>query len=120
MFLTANVTSKGQELRRGLFDAVRVSCEGQAADVSLLSSHQGSFYVPSENCLQRAQMWHQRLCRLLLAAHRGLRLYYVGLMKEVPQLTQVEIGNSDYNFLVLKMYLYSFTGKNTHSFTYIL
>ncbi|XP_023667831.1 protein FAM135B [Paramormyrops kingsleyae] len=52
---------------------------------------EGSFYVPSENCLQRAQMWHQRLCRLLLAAHRGLRLYYIGLMKEVPQLTQVEI-----------------------------
>ncbi|XP_036371724.1 protein FAM135B [Megalops cyprinoides] len=52
---------------------------------------EGSFYVPSENCLQRAQTWHRRLCRLLLAAHRGLRLYYTGLMKEIPELEQVEI-----------------------------
>ncbi|XP_064204299.1 protein FAM135B [Anguilla rostrata] len=52
---------------------------------------EGSFYVPSENCLQRAHMWHRRLCRLLLAAHRGLRTYYVMLMKEIPELTQVEI-----------------------------
>uniref|UniRef100_A0A8C9WAJ2 Family with sequence similarity 135 member B n=1 Tax=Scleropages formosus TaxID=113540 RepID=A0A8C9WAJ2_SCLFO len=35
--------------------------------------NEGSFYVPSENCLQRAHTWHRRLCRLLLAAHRGLR-----------------------------------------------
>uniref|UniRef100_A0A4W6CH66 Family with sequence similarity 135 member B n=1 Tax=Lates calcarifer TaxID=8187 RepID=A0A4W6CH66_LATCA len=33
---------------------------------------EGSFYVPSENCLQRAHTWHRRLCRLLLVAHRGL------------------------------------------------
>ncbi|KAL4629914.1 protein FAM135B isoform X1 [Arapaima gigas] len=57
-----------------------------------LSSHQGSFYVPSENCLQRAHAWHRRLCRLLLAAHRGLRSYYSGLMKEVPQLIQMDMG----------------------------
>uniref|UniRef100_A0A674MZS7 Family with sequence similarity 135 member B n=1 Tax=Takifugu rubripes TaxID=31033 RepID=A0A674MZS7_TAKRU len=31
---------------------------------------EGSFYVPSENCLQRAHTWHRRLCRLLLVAHR--------------------------------------------------
>ncbi|KAJ8334230.1 hypothetical protein SKAU_G00398690, partial [Synaphobranchus kaupii] len=52
---------------------------------------EGSFYVPSENCLQRAHMWHRRLCRLLLAAHRGLRTYYMMLMKEIPELTQVEM-----------------------------
>ncbi|XP_018587479.2 protein FAM135B isoform X1 [Scleropages formosus] len=54
-------------------------------------NEQGSFYVPSENCLQRAHTWHRRLCRLLLAAHRGLRSYYSGLMQEVPQLTQVDV-----------------------------
>ncbi|XP_076027680.1 protein FAM135B [Genypterus blacodes] len=49
---------------------------------------EGSFYVPSENCLQRAHTWHRRLCRLLLVAHRGLHTYYTALMKEVPQLQQ--------------------------------
>ncbi|KAJ8403073.1 hypothetical protein AAFF_G00359890 [Aldrovandia affinis] len=47
---------------------------------------EGSFYVPSENCLQRAHMWHRRLCRLLLATHRALRTYYTMLMKEIPEL----------------------------------
>eukprot|EP00063_Salmo_salar_P058430 XP_014033265.1 PREDICTED: protein FAM135B-like isoform X2 [Salmo salar] len=52
---------------------------------------EGSFYVPSENCLQRAHTWHGRLCRLLLVAHRGLRSYYTSVMKEIPQLDQVDI-----------------------------
>ncbi|XP_041759203.2 protein FAM135B-like isoform X1 [Coregonus clupeaformis] len=52
---------------------------------------EGSFYVPSENCLQRAHTWHGRLCRLLLAVHRGLRSYYTTVMKEIPQLEQVDI-----------------------------
>ncbi|KAM4631244.1 protein FAM135B [Polymixia lowei] len=52
---------------------------------------EGSFYVPSENCLQRAHTWHRRLCRLLLIAHRGLRSYYTALMKEVPQLQQTPL-----------------------------
>nr|XP_061838325.1 protein FAM135B-like isoform X2 [Nerophis lumbriciformis] len=47
---------------------------------------EGSFYVPSEDCLQRAHVWHRRLCRLLLAAHGAVRRYYTALMKEVPQL----------------------------------
>ncbi|XP_054619754.1 protein FAM135B [Dunckerocampus dactyliophorus] len=50
---------------------------------------EGSFYVPSEDCLQRAHTWHRRLCRLLLAAHDGLTRYYTALMKEVPQLEQM-------------------------------
>ncbi|XP_041102428.1 protein FAM135B-like [Polyodon spathula] len=52
---------------------------------------EGSFYVPSENCMQRAYSWHRRLCHLLLNAHRGLRIYYMGLMKEIPELPQTEI-----------------------------
>lgn len=53
---------------------------------------QGSFYVPSENCLQRAYTWHRRICKLLLVAHRALRSYYTALMKEIPQLQRMEMG----------------------------
>ncbi|XP_072303851.1 protein FAM135B [Eucyclogobius newberryi] len=49
---------------------------------------EGSFYVASESCAQRAHTWHRRLCRLLLAAHRDLHSYHTALMKEVPQLQQ--------------------------------
>ncbi|XP_049457961.1 protein FAM135B [Epinephelus fuscoguttatus] len=52
---------------------------------------EGSFYVPSENCLQRAHTWHRRLCRLLLVAHRGLHTYHSALMKEIPQLQQTPL-----------------------------
>ncbi|KAL6473801.1 hypothetical protein MHYP_G00173620 [Metynnis hypsauchen] len=52
---------------------------------------EGSFYVPSENCLQRAHTWHRSLCRLLLAACKGLHCYYTALMNDVPQLQRVEI-----------------------------
>ncbi|KAM8766436.1 protein FAM135B isoform 2-T4 [Acanthopagrus schlegelii] len=52
---------------------------------------EGSFYVPSENCLQRAHTWHRRLCRLLLVAYRGLHTYYTALMKEIPQLQQTPL-----------------------------
>ncbi|XP_072530384.1 protein FAM135B [Salminus brasiliensis] len=52
---------------------------------------EGSFYVPSENCLQRAHTWHRSLCRLLLAAHKGLRFYYTALMNDIPELQHVEI-----------------------------
>uniref|UniRef100_A0A3B4YER5 Family with sequence similarity 135 member B n=1 Tax=Seriola lalandi dorsalis TaxID=1841481 RepID=A0A3B4YER5_SERLL len=54
---------------------------------------EGSFYVPSENCLQRAHTWHRRLCRLLLVAHRGLHTYYTALMKEIPQLQQTPLDS---------------------------
>ncbi|RVE66428.1 hypothetical protein OJAV_G00107210 [Oryzias javanicus] len=50
---------------------------------------EGSFYVPSENCLERAHTWHRRLCRLLLVAHGGLHSYCTALAKEVPQLQQI-------------------------------
>ncbi|XP_020788490.1 protein FAM135B [Boleophthalmus pectinirostris] len=52
---------------------------------------EGSFYVASESCAQRAHTWHRRLCRLLLAAHRGLHSYHTALMKEVPQLQQTPL-----------------------------
>ncbi|XP_041665467.1 protein FAM135B [Cheilinus undulatus] len=54
---------------------------------------EGSFYVPSENCLQRAHTWHRRLCRLLLVAYRGLHTYYTALMKEIPQLQQTALDS---------------------------
>uniref|UniRef100_A0A673AM10 Family with sequence similarity 135 member B n=1 Tax=Sphaeramia orbicularis TaxID=375764 RepID=A0A673AM10_9TELE len=56
---------------------------------------EGSFYVPSENCLQRAHTWHRRLCRLLLVAHRGLHMYYSALMKEIPQLQQTPLDTGE-------------------------
>uniref|UniRef100_A0A3B3ZGI5 DUF676 domain-containing protein n=1 Tax=Periophthalmus magnuspinnatus TaxID=409849 RepID=A0A3B3ZGI5_9GOBI len=52
---------------------------------------EGSFYVASESCAQRAHTWHRRLCRLLLAAHRGLHSYHTALMKEIPQLQQTPL-----------------------------
>ncbi|KAM4539813.1 protein FAM135B [Odontesthes bonariensis] len=52
---------------------------------------EGSFYVPSENCLQRAHTWHRRLCRLLLVAHRGLHTYCTALMEEIPQLRHIPL-----------------------------
>ncbi|XP_026872051.2 protein FAM135B [Electrophorus electricus] len=54
---------------------------------------EGSFYVPSENCLQRAHTWHRILCRLLLAAYKALRFYYMALMNDIPQLQPIEIEN---------------------------
>ncbi|XP_077446860.1 protein FAM135B isoform X1 [Stigmatopora argus] len=52
---------------------------------------EGSFYVPSEDCLQRAHTWHRRLCRLLLSAYRGLNSYCTALNKEVPQLQPIPV-----------------------------
>ncbi|XP_031709621.1 protein FAM135B [Anarrhichthys ocellatus] len=54
---------------------------------------EGSFYLPSENSLQRAHTWHRRLCRLLLVAHQGLHTYHSALMKEIPQLQQTPLDS---------------------------
>ncbi|XP_068587337.1 protein FAM135B isoform X2 [Cebidichthys violaceus] len=54
---------------------------------------EGSFYLPSENSLQRAHTWHRRLCRLLLVAHKGLHTYHSALMKEIPQLRQTPLDS---------------------------
>ncbi|KFP33448.1 Protein FAM135B, partial [Colius striatus] len=52
-------------------------------------SSEGSFYVPSENCMQHAYKWHKDLCLLLLNAQRGLHMYYALIMKEIPDLPQL-------------------------------
>nr|KAF6326291.1 family with sequence similarity 135 member B [Pipistrellus kuhlii] len=55
------------------------------------SSEQGSFYVPSENCMQRAHKWHRGLCLLLLHAYRGLRAYFLLITRDVPELPHMEL-----------------------------
>ncbi|GAB5584258.1 protein FAM135B isoform X1 [Prionailurus iriomotensis] len=52
---------------------------------------QGSFYVPSENCMQHAHKWHRELCFLLLHAYRGLRAYFLVIMRDVPELPHTEL-----------------------------
>ncbi|XP_068011583.1 protein FAM135B [Melanerpes formicivorus] len=55
------------------------------------TSSEGSFYVPSENCMQHAYRWHKDLCLLLLNAQRGLHIYYTLIMKEIPDLPQLKL-----------------------------
>ncbi|KAM5315841.1 protein FAM135B [Glossophaga mutica] len=55
------------------------------------TSSEGSFYVPSESCVQRAHRWHRALCLLLLHAHRGLRAYFLSVMADVPELPHTEL-----------------------------
>uniref|UniRef100_A0ACB8FFF3 Uncharacterized protein n=1 Tax=Sphaerodactylus townsendi TaxID=933632 RepID=A0ACB8FFF3_9SAUR len=52
---------------------------------------QGSFYVPSENCMQHAHKWHKDLCLLLLNAYRGLQVYYSIIQKEIPSLPHLKL-----------------------------
>ncbi|KAG8540170.1 hypothetical protein GDO81_019761, partial [Engystomops pustulosus] len=51
----------------------------------------GSCYVPPESCVLHAHKWHKDLCCLLLASHSGLCSYYSSLLKQVPDLSQVEL-----------------------------
>ena len=53
---------------------------------------QGSFYVPSENCMQHAYKWHRELCFLLLHAYWGLRAYFLTIMRDIPELPRMELG----------------------------
>nr|XP_014131231.1 protein FAM135B isoform X2 [Zonotrichia albicollis] len=55
------------------------------------TSSEGSFYVPSENCMQHAYKWHKDLCLLLLSAQRGLHSYYTLIMNEIPDLPQLKL-----------------------------
>ncbi|XP_037119376.1 protein FAM135B isoform X2 [Syngnathus acus] len=90
-------TGKGSWLGRGSAestaepDAVSVENLVLGAGYCKPIISEGSFYVPSEDCLQRAHTWHRRLCRLLLAAHAALNSYCTALMKEVPQLQQMPL-----------------------------
>uniref|UniRef100_A0A8D0HME2 Family with sequence similarity 135 member B n=1 Tax=Sphenodon punctatus TaxID=8508 RepID=A0A8D0HME2_SPHPU len=56
------------------------------------TSSEGSFYVPSENCMQHAYRWHKDLCLLLLNAYRGLHTYYSAVIKEIPGLPPLKLG----------------------------
>ncbi|EPY77802.1 hypothetical protein CB1_001179001 [Camelus ferus] len=55
----------------------------------------GSFYVPSEHCMQHAYKWHRELCFLLLHAYRGLRAYFLTIMRDVPELPHMELVNQE-------------------------
>ncbi|KAM5281754.1 protein FAM135B [Ctenodactylus gundi] len=55
------------------------------------TSSEGSFYVPAENCVQRAHKWHRSLCLLLLRAYQGLRLYFLVIMRDIPELPHLEL-----------------------------
>ncbi|XP_072855472.2 protein FAM135B [Pogona vitticeps] len=55
------------------------------------AASEGSFYVPSENCMQHAHRWHKDLCLLLLSACRGLHMHYAVIRKEVPSLPQLKL-----------------------------
>ncbi|XP_045142873.1 protein FAM135B [Echinops telfairi] len=51
----------------------------------------GSFYVPSENCMQHAYKWHRGLCHLLLHATRGLHTYFLLILRDIPELPRTEL-----------------------------
>ncbi|XP_058524432.1 protein FAM135B [Ochotona princeps] len=55
------------------------------------ASSEGSFYVPSESCIQHAHKQHRALCLLLLHAHQGLRLYFLLILRDVPGLPRMEL-----------------------------
>ncbi|XP_075406684.1 protein FAM135B [Tenrec ecaudatus] len=55
------------------------------------TSSEGSFYVPSENCMQHAYQWHRGLCHLLLQATRGLRAYFLLILRDIPELPRTEL-----------------------------
>lgn len=78
------IVGGGEELCEG-----RVSIDSSAL---FLLSLQGSFYVPSENCIQHAHKWHRDLCLLLLHAYQGLRLYFLVIMRDIPELPTMELG----------------------------
>ncbi|KAM8784517.1 protein FAM135B-like [Rhynchonycteris naso] len=59
------------------------------------SSEQGSFYAPSEDCMQHAHRWHRGLCLLLLQAYRGLRAYFLLILRDVPELPRTELGTEE-------------------------
>ncbi|XP_056378786.1 protein FAM135B isoform X2 [Hyla sarda] len=54
-------------------------------------SSEGGCYIPSESCIQHAYKWHKDLCSLLLSSYRGLSSYYASLLKQIPELSQVEL-----------------------------
>ncbi|XP_069076896.1 protein FAM135B [Pleurodeles waltl] len=54
---------------------------------------EGSFYVPSENCMQHAYKWHKDLCYLLLSAYSCLHSYHAFIMKDICNVPQSVLDN---------------------------
>ncbi|XP_067834681.1 protein FAM135B [Heptranchias perlo] len=52
---------------------------------------EGSSNVTSEGCLQHAYRWHESLCRILLSAYKGLLCYFSAIMKQIPELHQIQL-----------------------------
>lgn len=65
---------------------------GMVLSFCLCFPPQGSFYVPSENCMHHAYKWHRELCLLLLHAYRGLRAYFLTILRDIPELPRMELG----------------------------
>ncbi|XP_043825495.1 protein FAM135B isoform X2 [Dromiciops gliroides] len=55
------------------------------------SFSEGSFYTPSENCMQHAYKWHRDLCHLLLNTYQELYVYFLILMKDIPDLPRIKL-----------------------------
>ncbi|ELW63471.1 Protein FAM135B [Tupaia chinensis] len=68
-----------------------MSAQGSVAPDSQTALVRGSFYVPSENCMQHAHKWHRDLCFLLLHAYQGLRLHFLAIMRDIPELPHMEL-----------------------------
>ncbi|XP_020822720.1 protein FAM135B isoform X1 [Phascolarctos cinereus] len=55
------------------------------------SFSEGSFYTPSENCMQHAYKWHRNLCHLLLNTYQELYVYFLILMKDIPDFPRMKL-----------------------------
>ncbi|XP_051827092.1 protein FAM135B isoform X1 [Antechinus flavipes] len=55
------------------------------------SFSEGSFYTPSENCMQHAYKWHRDLCHLLLNTYQELYVYFLILMKDIPDFPRMKL-----------------------------
>ncbi|XP_038664718.1 protein FAM135B-like [Scyliorhinus canicula] len=52
---------------------------------------EGNTNVTSEGCMQLAYRWHESLCRTLLSAYKGLLCHFSAIMKQIPELHQIQL-----------------------------
>ncbi|XP_043543795.1 protein FAM135B-like [Chiloscyllium plagiosum] len=52
---------------------------------------EGNTNVTSEDCMQHVYRWHENLCRALLSAYKGLLCYFSAIMKQIPELHQIQL-----------------------------
>ncbi|XP_078253696.1 protein FAM135B isoform X2 [Rhinoraja longicauda] len=52
---------------------------------------EGNTTITSDSCLQQAYRWHETMCRILLSAYKGLLCYFNAIMKQVPELHQIQL-----------------------------